>query len=250
MKDATTPLRIVMALAVGITLGCDSGNDPDDPKGENSPSDSGKGTGEEQGLVVTREPKPLTPEEARTKLEDRNHTLEDQDGGLLVGISPGTESQEVTPSDIRAINALKNVVEIRVIADPGISERVFKGFREYPELKTFGVHYDMPAGSLVFLDKKFPNIEKLEFWGSDISFDQLPPLEKLRVLDDDSNGATGRSIEEVKRIAASKNLEQVTIRRSIPEEGINQLKELPNLKLLIVEGKAIVGEAPKPESNE
>lgn len=181
----------------------------------------------------------ITERDAIAFLTQRGHQLSVDESGTRISISPQTDSQEVTVEDIEAINALRNVVELRVIASGGIAPEIFSRFRVFPHVKLVVVHYQMPAESLRYFDK-FPNVETLRFWADHyISCDHLPPLARLRVLHHESTEGDF-SLEGVDRIAACRALEEIDILRPISDEGIALLRELPSLKSLIVHGDAIV----------
>ena len=176
--------------------------------------------------------------EAIDYLRRRGHTIRTDDSGVFVGISPQTESQEVTLEDIEAINALNGVVELRVIAFPGIGPEVFKRFRVFPKVRILAVHYGMPEESLRHFDK-FPNVEILRVW-KDVRCDHLPPLPKLRVLDLETD-EDELSTDCVRSIAACRNLEEINIRYSrLSEGGAALLKSLPRLRYLVADGEVLL----------
>lgn len=155
--------------------------------------------------------------------------------GLVVILSPQVGDMAVTMVDIAAINQLRNVVEVRVVASEGIEPEVFETLNPNPGVRRVTIHYRMPKESVPFLNR-FPNLEKLQFWAdSFVSCEELPGLEKLRILHHESTEGEF-SVEGVKRIVACRNLEEIVILRPISEDGVRLLKSLPKWKTIEVNG--------------
>jgi hypothetical protein len=80
---------------------------------------------------------------------------------------------------------------------------------------------------------RFPNVENLRLWGVDDSdLSALPELPKLKTFSIDWDQIV--TVEEAKRLALSRNLEEVMIDRASSKEVFDILSKLPNLKELWV----------------
>jgi hypothetical protein len=171
-------------------------------------------------------------------LESRGNRVHESPEGLVVVLTPQVGDQEVTVADIAALNQLRNVVELRIVASEGITPEVFETLNPIPGVRRVTIHYRMPKESIRFLDR-FPNLERLQFWAdSFVSCEELPGLQKLRIIHHESTEGEF-SLEAVKRIASCKNLEEISILRPVTEEGVRLLKSLPNWKKIEVNGTVI-----------
>ena len=166
-------------------------------------------------------------------LVERGHDVSLEDGRVKIVVLPETDSQDVTVEDVEAINRISGVSEIRIIARSGIHPDVMAKLRICPSVRKLAIHYQMPAESLKYFDR-FPNVEKILFWGDDcVSCEHLPALKKLRILRlESSKGET--SPESVKRIAACQNLEEIRIVVPVSNNQIELLKGMPKLRKLEV----------------
>ncbi len=180
----------------------------------------------------------MSEEEAVAYLEGRGHAAVPQkSGGFYVTLNADQEPYGVVEEDVLALNPIDKLVGIRTIA--GIEPEVFAKMRVFPNLKQFAVHYEMPNESLPYLSR-FPNVEELTFWGDDYgNFETFPKLDQLRLFDHEATRGEF-TVETARRLASCRNLEEVTITRDIPQEGIDLLKELPKLKYMEINQKVIV----------
>jgi hypothetical protein len=96
-------------------------------------------------------------------LRRRGNFVDERDNGWSIKLVPDTGGLQVTTRDIEAVNALRNVVDFRVIAFDGISPLVFNHLKVLPNVKTVAIHYQMPPASIAYLDR-FPNAETVLFW--------------------------------------------------------------------------------------
>ena len=176
---------------------------------------------------------PIQADDAADLLRSRGNHVDEDDGKTKVSLVPSVGDKSLAEADVQALNRLQGVVELRIIASEGISPTIFGKLNELPEVKLVAIHYRMPEESIRFLDR-FPNVEILKFWAdSFVSCEELPKLEKLRVLHHESTEGDF-TMKAVERIAACQNLEEIIILRPIPEEGIGLLKNLPHLQILEV----------------
>lgn len=158
-------------------------------------------------------------------LRQRNYGITEAENGLSLTI------EEIVAEDVPLINALRDLIEIRVVAFGGIPPDVFEQFQLFPRVREVVICYKMPAASIALLDDKFINVEILRFWDEeDVCCEALPPLPKLRLLENASSLVAPLSHESVRRIAACKNLEEVVLHRPVSEEGMRFLFNLPKLR--------------------
>ncbi len=176
----------------------------------------------------------LSEQQAIDYLTARGHDVHQNDTGTFVALVGGTDPHKVTLEDIRAVNALKNVTEIRIIAFEGIAPEVMKDLRTFPEVHTIGIHYGMPDESFQYFNR-FPNVETIELWGDNFySLRYLPALEKLTYLTHESSEGDF-TLEDIRHIVACRNLEKINIIRPVSEEGIALLKSLPHWEWIEIE---------------
>lgn len=136
---------------------------------------------------------------------------------------------------IPQINKLQKVTGFFLAYDgKTLKEKEFATLKARPEATKFYTLYGtLSSNAFAKLAEKFPNIEALILWGFvDSDLTQLPPLDKLVEFAIDPDQIV--TVPEAKRLAMSRNLEDIKIARAASKEVFDILKNLPKLKSLSV----------------